>query len=242
MYYTIKMTKNVAVTKLNARARILETAYLLFYQKGVGNVGIEQIIRESGVAKATLYNHFKSKDELILAYMRLGDLRWRSWMQQAVLEQNPDPRAHLMAFWDALEEKISHATFRGCVLGNVLTELADPQHPAALLLREHKAAVRELFVGWALEREAAVPMRHSSSDIADVWMLLLEGAMVLAAREGHVGAVGSARGFAAKFLEETVILPVQATPDVEVQPSSQISSHISSHVLDYGLDHLELDL
>ena len=88
----------------SARQRLLDTARTLFYRQGVTNVGIDLILQESGVAKATLYKHFASKDELILEFMRQGDVRWLSWLQGATEAREPKPERRLLAVFDTLAE------------------------------------------------------------------------------------------------------------------------------------------
>jgi len=186
------------------RERILETARALFYSRGVGNVGIDLIIAESGVAKATLYKHFKSKDELIVAYMRQGDLRWLEWLQNAVSRLAPAPEGQLMAVWDALEEWFSLSLFRGCLLTNTVIELAQPEHPAGAALLEHKERVRTYFETLAAQVGVKNPRLT-----AEIWMLLLEGAIATAARERTPNSAGLARKLARDFLGQEVVTQTQ---------------------------------
>ncbi|MFC5744913.1 TetR/AcrR family transcriptional regulator [Actinomadura rugatobispora] len=85
-----------------ARDRILRTATDLFYTYGIRGVGIDRIIAESGVAKATLYAHFRSKDELVLAYLRQADEKWRRMLREAAAAAGDDPRAQLPAMFNAI--------------------------------------------------------------------------------------------------------------------------------------------
>jgi len=84
----------MAVSK---REKLVETALKLFCSGGFHATGIDRILAESGVAKMTLYNHFKSKDELILAALRLRDERWRHWFERAVERGASDPNVHITA-------------------------------------------------------------------------------------------------------------------------------------------------
>ena len=181
------------------RERILETARVLFYSRGVTNVGVDLIIAESGVAKATLYKHFKSKDELIVAYMRQGDLRWLEWLQNAVSRLAPAPETQLMAVWDALEDWFSLPLFRGCLLTNTVIELAQPEHLAVAVLLEHKQRVRAYLETLAVQAGVGNPRTT-----AEIWMLLLEGATVTATRERTPTAAVLARTLAQKFLGDEV--------------------------------------
>jgi len=162
-------------------------------------VGVDLIIAESGVAKATLYKHFKSKDELIVAYMRQGDLRWLEWLQNAVSRLAPAPETQLMAVWDALEEWFSLPLFRGCLLTNTVIELAQPEHLAVAVLLEHKQRVRAYLETLAVQAGVGNPRTT-----AEIWMLLLEGATVTATRERTPTAAVLARTLAQKFLGDEV--------------------------------------
>ena len=97
------MTRSSLETR-PARERILETALELFYQRGVRNVGVDEIAARAGVTKVTLYAHFKSKDNLILEFLKLRDERWMQWFKSAVERRARDPRGRLLAIFDALEE------------------------------------------------------------------------------------------------------------------------------------------
>src|SRR2546425_317876 len=97
--------------KLDSRQRILDTAAELFYREGVQGVGVDRIAAESGLAKMTLYYHFKSKDELVVAWLRRRDEEWMSWLESAV-ERRDGTR--LLGVFDALREWFETPGFRGC--------------------------------------------------------------------------------------------------------------------------------
>lgn len=180
--------------RLGARDRILETARTLFYRRGVNNVGIDEIIAHSGVAKATLYKHFPSKDALILEYMRQGDGRWRGWLRETVERLAPRPEDRLLAVFGALEEWFGLPHFRGCLLTNVVTALPDPG-PAREVLAVHKAAVR----GYFGELAAQAGARHPAELAAQV-LMLMEGATAVARAEGDPTAARRAREVARALL------------------------------------------
>lgn len=186
--------------RLGARERILDTARTLFYRRGVNNVGIDEIIAESGVAKATLYKHFPGKDALILEYMRQGDRRWTAWLRGRVEELSPDPAGRLLAVFGALEEWFGLPHFRGCLLTNVVTALPDPT-PARALLAAHKAAVRAYFEELAAQADARDPAR-----LADEVLLLMEGATAVARADQDPAAARRAQVVA------RTLLTAQTTP------------------------------
>ncbi|WP_102127480.1 TetR/AcrR family transcriptional regulator [Deinococcus planocerae] len=184
--------------RLGARERILDTARTLFYRRGVNNVGIDEIIAESGVAKATLYKHFSSKDALTLEYMRQGDLRWTAWLRGRVEELSPDPAGRLLAVFGALEEWFGLPHFRGCLLTNVVTALPDPEHPAREVLAGHKARVRAYLAELATQAGASHP-----EVLADQTLMLIEGATAVARMERDPGAADRAKATAHLLLKSS---------------------------------------
>lgn len=182
--------------RLGARDRLLDTARTLFYRRGVNNVGIDEIIAESGVAKATLYKYFPSKDALILEYMRQGDARWTAWLRGRVEELSPDPAGRLLAVFDALGEWFTLPHFRGCLLTNVVTALPDPEHPAREVLAGHKARVRAYLAHLATQAGAPRP-----EALADQMLMLIEGATAVARLERDPGAAGRAKATAHLLLD-----------------------------------------
>src|ERR1044072_4036757 len=98
----------------SARDRILSTATELFKAHGIRGVGVDRIIAESGVAKATLYSHFRCKDDLVLAYLSATDTHWRGELTEAAEAAGPDPRDQLTGVFDALSAAARRDGFRGC--------------------------------------------------------------------------------------------------------------------------------
>ncbi len=96
--------------------RILATATDLFYKEGVQNVGIDRIIAESGVAKMSLYNNFKSKDELIAAYLQQQDENWGNWFTRRVEEIATDPRERLLVVLTCYRNGLKNLIFGAVAL------------------------------------------------------------------------------------------------------------------------------
>src|SRR5262245_48026168 len=101
-----------------ARRRILETADRLFYEEGIRAVGIDRIIAEAGVAKATLYSHFASKDDLILAVLEHRESCVSEFFREAMERLGREASCPLRAFFDALKEWFTTPGFRGCAFQN----------------------------------------------------------------------------------------------------------------------------
>ena len=180
---------------LSPRDRILEVASELFYQHGIRAVGIDTIIAQSDVAKMTFYKHFKSKDLLVLEFLTRRDEAWRAWFESAVQRLAPNPKNRPLAIFDALEQRFSNKTFRGCAFINTMIEMADADHIAHQAAAEHKQKVLQIFR--ALLSEAGV---KKSEELAKAFLLLMDGAIVTAVREGKPGSAKAAKKIAAILL------------------------------------------
>lgn len=159
----------------SARDRILAAAADLFYQEGIQNVGIDRIIATSGVAKMSLYNHFKSKDALVAAWLQQRDEAWRSWFQGRVEALATSPSDRLLVIFDALGEWFAQSDFRGCAFLNTTVELADPAHPGCQVAAAHQQAVADYLLD--LVEQADLPEPQA---IAQQLLILIEGAIVTA--------------------------------------------------------------
>jgi AcrR family transcriptional regulator len=127
---------------MGAAQRVLATASRLFYANGVRAVGIEWIVAESGVAKASLYRHFQSKDELVAAFLEREDREfWQQW--DGVVAAAANAKSELMVLLDWIGMRVSSDGYRGCPQINVAAEFSDPKHPARKIRRRHKVAMRE---------------------------------------------------------------------------------------------------
>jgi AcrR family transcriptional regulator len=172
--------------RLSARDRLLASANELFYREGVHTVGIDRVIAHAGVAKATLYNAFGSKDGLITAYLRGRNeiSRERILRHVSCVE---DPRESLLAVFDALGESIVQPGFHGCALVNASAEASaeGPIHEAAA---EHRDWLRRLFVDLSRDAGAGDPER-----LAGQLVLLYDGASISARMDDNLTAAASAR-------------------------------------------------
>lgn len=181
----------------NARERILDAAAPLLYRQGVRGTGIDAVIAASGVAKATLYRHFRSKDVLVEAFLRRRDAAWRDWLEGRVDELCPDrtPRERVLAVFDALGEWFASEDFRGCAFINTAAEITQPDHPALAAVRDHKRLLRAYLRALA----GALEVRDTDA-VADGLLLLVEGAIVCAQIENDPAAALRARAAAASLM------------------------------------------
>jgi AcrR family transcriptional regulator len=190
------MPRSQSSSKPSARDRIMQAASTLFYQEGVQNVGIDRIIAESGVAKMSLYNHFKSKDALIAAWLQQRDANWREWFQNTVEAQATDPKERLLAMFDALEAWFSQPDFRGCAFINSSVELVDPEHPGYQVAIAHQREIYDYILQLVKAAEIANP-----DTVAEQLLLLVEGAIVVAMMRRSPAAATQAKTAAATLLQ-----------------------------------------
>jgi len=180
------------------RDHLVDTALDLFCRDGFNATGIDRILAESGVAKMTLYKHFRSKDELILAALRLRDERFRNWFVRAVESRARDPRQRLLAIFDALEEWLGGEGFTGCAFINVAAEFTRRDGPVRAIAAEHKRLVFAYIRG--LAEDAGVGDAGDAESLAWDLTLLAEGAIVMAHVGGRNVAAARARAAAEKLI------------------------------------------
>ena len=154
-----------------ARQRILDTAFRLFYAHGVRAVGVDRIIAESGVAKATFYKHFPAKDHLVLAYLDKVDRVWTDQLRAAAEAAGPDPTAQLVGMFDALATACRREGYRGCAFINTAAE-SQPGTPVHERTLAHKDAVRAWVRDLSERAEANDP-----EALARALTLLLDGGL-----------------------------------------------------------------
>lgn len=172
------------------RERILAASYGLFAHRGIRDVSIDEIIALSGVAKATLYRHFPSKDELVLAFLERREQQWTFGTVAAGAQARSDePEGQLLAIFDVFDEWFHQPDFEACSFVNVLLELG-PNHPAGKASVKHLANIR-LFVQ-QLAVAAGIP---NAQEFALSWHILMKGSIVEAA-EGDPQAARRAQRMA----------------------------------------------
>jgi AcrR family transcriptional regulator len=178
-----------------ARERLLATAEALFYAEGIHAVGVDRLVAESGVGRASFYRHFASKDDLVVAVLEARDRAWLDWLRQAVDAAANSAADKPLAVFDALAERFARRDFRGCAFINTIIEVADPASAAHHAADRHKRRVIEYLT--QLLRDAG---RSDAQDLAGQFALLIDGAVVTAVRENAPDAAWRARAIAARLL------------------------------------------
>ncbi|WP_436524397.1 TetR/AcrR family transcriptional regulator [Actinoplanes sp. HUAS TT8] len=189
---------SVTSPRPSARERLLAAADELFYAEGVHTIGIDRVIEQAGVAKASLYSCFGSKDGLVRAYLQNRHQERRARLQRHI-DKHTDPRDRLLAIFDSLAESAAKPGFRGCAFYNAGAE-SDPNGVVAEESEANRAWTRSTLVDLAREAGAADPVA-----LAAQLVILYDGATVGARQDPGPAAAHAARAMAATLL--TAALP-----------------------------------
>jgi AcrR family transcriptional regulator len=183
------------VPATSARDRLLDTAFRLFYARGIRAVGVDLIIAESGVAKATFYKHFPAKDELVLAYLDKVDRIWTGQLHDAAEAAGAAPADQLVGVFDALGAACRRDGYRGCAFINAAAEAA-PGTPVHQRTIAHKRSVLAWLTDLAERAGAPAP-----DFLARSLALLLDGALADGALSADPAAATSAKEAARSLVE-----------------------------------------
>ncbi|MGH3519904.1 MAG: TetR/AcrR family transcriptional regulator [Haloechinothrix sp.] len=189
-------TDTAAVRPLaGARERILNTAYELFSQRGIRDVGVDEVVSRSAVAKATLYRHFPSKNDLVLAFLHDREQRWTLGLVEAEARgRGTTPEDRLLAIFDVFDEWFHRADFDACSFISVLLEMR-AEHPLGRASIQYLANIRAIVR--ALADEAGL---RDTDEFARSWHILMNGAIISAA-EGDLDAARRASAMARTLLD-----------------------------------------
>jgi AcrR family transcriptional regulator len=159
---------------VSTRQRLIDAGYELFSRQGFHGVGLDLVLRDAGVSKQTFYNHFESKDELVLAV-----LEKRTEVELAGLRESlarlggADPRARLEALWDVMGEWFNSPDFRGCIFITAAAEFPSRHDPAHVAAAGHALRIIEVLEELAREAGASEPR-----ELAERLMMLVDGALI----------------------------------------------------------------
>ena len=180
-----------------ARQRILDSAYELFSRHGVRATGIDEVIKSASVAKATLYRHFTSKDELVLAFLQQREQLWtKGWVEKEARRRGDTPEAQLLAIFDLFHEWFQKEDFEGCSFINILLEMNDRTNPIGKASADHLNNIRSIIHSLAEEAGLREPEQFAHS-----WHILMKGSIV-AAGEGDRDAAGRAQAMGRLLIEQ----------------------------------------
>jgi AcrR family transcriptional regulator len=183
-------------TPPKAADRILGVATELFYREGSRGVGVDEIVVRAQATKPTLYRAFGSKDQLIAAYLE-GQAQQVWAIYEAAMTRHPeDPRARILAYFDALETQSRRKSDRGSGLSNAAVEYPDPAHPGRQVVVSHKDQMRKRLRELTRAMDARKPKK-----LADGLLLLMEGAFITRQIFGEDGPAAAARGAAEALID-----------------------------------------
>jgi AcrR family transcriptional regulator len=163
------------LSKLSKRDQLIQTALELFAKNGIHATGVDSIVEQSGVTKKTLYAHFRSKEELVLAVLRQYDELARNDFMRRVESGGKTPRARLLAVFDFAERWFQQSNFYGCLFINTIGEYSDKGTPIRQICKEYKKLVKG-YVRELCEQAGASDPQGLAEELA----MLLEGATVTA--------------------------------------------------------------
>jgi AcrR family transcriptional regulator len=173
---------------MEMKERILETTNRLFYRQGIRAVGVDTIAAEAGISKRTLYNHFPSKDELIVAYL--------SRRFTPISASDAPPAQQVLGVFEGLERAFAHSGFRGCPFVNAVAELGEPSHAARAIAVAFKEQRRVWF------REMLTRLRvRAPEGVATQLSILVDGAIAAALVRGDPTMARAAREAARTLLK-----------------------------------------
>lgn len=184
---------------LSRREQLLRCAIDLFYRQGIQATGVEQILSTAETSKPTLYRHFNSKSELIVAALSRWDEDSRAFLTSEARKRGDTPRAQILAFFDALGVWFATPDFSGCFCMNAAIEFPDhddPIHQVAVAHKNHLFA----FLHGLLEEAGA----RDPDETAAKLMILVEGAIITAHYRGEPELAARARDMASEILDGAV--------------------------------------
>ena len=180
----------------SARERLLAAATELFYAEGVHTVGIDRVIERAGVAKASLYSTFGSKEELVRAYLA-GRAEARQRRITERIARHDTPRDRILGIFDLLGERVAAPTYRGCAFINASAEGPRGETKVTRVCSDSRAWLRDQFIALARDAGAADP-----TTLGRQLVLLFDGATIGASMDGDVGAAAVARALAETLLDQ----------------------------------------
>jgi AcrR family transcriptional regulator len=142
----------------------------MFYRQGIRAVGVESIVAAAGATKMSLYRSFRSKDDLVVAYLRERDAQYWQWWNSVMDEHAGDPRKQILALVDSVAQRSMRPGYRGCPFTNAAVEFPEPDHPGRQVSAENKRELRT-----RLRNLAAAAGARDAKALGDQLFLMIEG-------------------------------------------------------------------
>ncbi len=179
----------------DTRDKILKTAEELIYQNGIHAMGMDLLVKTSGVARKSIYRHFANKEDVASAALTERDERWMQWFRTES-DKGETPQERILNMFNVLKSWFESDGFRGCAFINTAGEVGDPEDPVRQIAKMHK----QKLLDYALELAEQLNVEHPE-DLARQLLILLEGAITMSYVMGDRGAADNAQDIAKLMLE-----------------------------------------
>ena len=186
-------------TRIPKREELIQTGAKLFAKNGFHATGVDTIAEQSGVTKKTLYSHFRSKEELVLAVLHHYDSLARNEFMRRVEAAAKTPKARLLAIFDVAEHWFRQTNFFGCLFINAIGEYSATETPIRQVCMEYKRLLKGYIRGLCEQAGA-----DNAEKLAEEIALLLEGATVTAQVSQQPKAAKVAKGVAKALVEKAI--------------------------------------
>ena len=183
--------------RTSKREQLIQAALPLFAKNGIHATGIDTIVEHSGVTKKTLYAHFRSKEELVLAALRHYDGQFRNSFMRQVERKARTPKTRLLAIFDVAETWFSQQSFYGCLFINAVGEHSAPDTSLRYVCSDFKRMMTEFIFELCIKMKARNPQQ-----LAEELAILLEGAIVTAQVSQKPNAAKIAKRAASVLIEK----------------------------------------
>ncbi|NIG22143.1 TetR/AcrR family transcriptional regulator [Pantoea sp. Al-1710] len=185
----------------DTRDKILKTAEELIYQNGIHAMGMDLLVKTSGVARKSIYRHFANKEDVASAALTERDERWMQWFRTES-DKGKTPQERILNMFTVLKSWFESDGFRGCAFINTAGEVGDPEDPVRQIAKMHK----QKLLDYALELAEQLNVEHPD-DLARQLLILLEGAITMSYVMGDGSAADNAQDIAKLMLERASSRP-----------------------------------
>jgi len=179
----------------DTREKILTTAEQLIYQNGIHAMGMDLLVKTSGVARKSIYRHFSNKEDVASAALNGRDERWMQWFRTES-DKGETPQDRILNMFTVLKSWFESEGFRGCAFINTAGEVGDPDDPVRLIAKVHK----QKLLDYALELSGQLNTGRAE-ELARQLLILMEGAITVTYVMGDRDAADNARDVAKVLLE-----------------------------------------
>ncbi|QDU34132.1 HTH-type transcriptional regulator YjdC [Poriferisphaera corsica] len=184
------------MTQNSRREHLIDTAITLFQQRGYHATGIDKILAHAHVSKKTMYQHFRSKEELIYAALRKYDSQFRNSFMKEIKNRSHIPAEQLLILFDVAEDWFKADKFYGCMFISAVSEFATDDSTIRQICKQFKQLIHHYILTLAQEANLSNP-----NEIADELSLLLEGAIVTAQVSSKPNAAQTAKHIAKQLIQ-----------------------------------------